>query len=501
VKRDVADETYSEGRTTNVAVAGRLTAALSAALFCAATVGAATRRESFDREPPNWEGINNHNTNFGPKHVTQNFGYSPATSHAGGSAGEIGGMINPAGEPAYYGFRLSQPTDFDHAASVSGKLFVAPGANHCLIGFFNPATLDAWRTPNTMVMRINGREGGFHCHLEYCTSRWRAGAGVIAEIEAGKQIGYKLLQVAQVHEWSLTYDPKGANGAGLLTCRLGQETATCQIDPEQRKDGATFTHFGIIPVMKSWDSPGEIWIDDVIIGVQKFDFSSDPKWAALNNRTNYQTLNTRPRFDFGWSPTHFAGGKSPGEMGGLIFRGDCREASRMGAYGDRLASLSLDKPIIARGKVSMARGVTDSTASIGFYNSTSSMRVNPAQDKSIPLDYLGINIEGPSSEGFLFYPVYRNHAGEGGYGVKGAPRIFPDGKSHDWAFQYDPAGAEGNGQITVTLDDKSCSLNLGPAVKKSGAAFDRFGICTPWIDGNSVTAWFDDLEYTFDQLK
>jgi hypothetical protein len=25
------------------------------------------------------------------------------------------------------------------------------------------------------------------------------------------------------------------------------------------------------------------------------------------------------------------------------------------------------------------------------------------------MDYLGINIEGPSSEGFFFYPVYRVH--------------------------------------------------------------------------------------------
>jgi hypothetical protein len=52
----------------------------------------------------------------------------------------------------------------------------------------------------------------------------------------------------------------------------------------------------------------------------------------------------------------------------------------------------------------------------------------------------------------------------------------------------------------VTLDDKSCVLKIPASVKKSGASFDRFGICTPWIDGNSVTAWFDDLDYTFNQL-
>src|SRR5204862_7467383 len=126
-----------------------------------------------------------------------------------------------------------------------------------------------------------------------------------------------------------------------------------------RQEGATFTHFGLAPLMKAWDSPGELWIDDLTIGDRQFDFSNDPKWDAVNNRRAYQTTDTRPRFDFGWSPTHFAGGKSPGELGGLIFRGDCRERSRMGAYGDRISRLTLDKPFFARGKVTMIRGVSD----------------------------------------------------------------------------------------------------------------------------------------------
>src|SRR6266568_5521745 len=86
---------------------------------------AAVRQENFDREPANWEGVNNRNKFFEPKTVEQNFGYSPATSHAGGQAGEIGGRINPAGEPAYYGYRLPKPCTFDDRLSASGKLFVA----------------------------------------------------------------------------------------------------------------------------------------------------------------------------------------------------------------------------------------------------------------------------------------------------------------------------------------------------------------------------------------
>src|SRR4051812_20203896 len=81
---------------------------------------AATRHESFDRAPPNWEGVNNRTTNFPPRAVTQNFGYSGTTSHAGGNPGEIGGTINPAAEPAYYGVRLKTDADFEHPITVSG---------------------------------------------------------------------------------------------------------------------------------------------------------------------------------------------------------------------------------------------------------------------------------------------------------------------------------------------------------------------------------------------
>ena len=80
--------------------------------------GAAMRDESFDREPTSWEAVNNRNTHYPIRTVIQNFGYSPATSHAGGQAGEVGGTINPAGEPAYYGYRMPKPLSLDEASVV-----------------------------------------------------------------------------------------------------------------------------------------------------------------------------------------------------------------------------------------------------------------------------------------------------------------------------------------------------------------------------------------------
>ena len=471
---------------------------LAVALFAGRT-GAEIREESFDITPANWEGVNNRCNFFAPKTVMQNFGYSADTSHAGGETGEVGGKINPAAEAAYYGYKLPKTLSLDDPITASGKLFVRRGGGHFLLGFFNPKTMNEWRTPNTLVARINGRGEGFHCHAEYCTSLWRCEAGVIGEIVRGRRIDAKIMSSGTTYHWTLRYDPKGADGRGSLTFTLNDEKGECPIVREHRADGATFTHFGLMPVMKAWDDASEVWIDDVTIQGETFEFSDDPQWEQFNNRRTYETRDTRPNFDFGWTPTHFAGGKVSGELGGLIFRGDCRDPRRMACYGDRLSTLTLEDPLIATGKLSMTRGVSDSTASIGFYNSTWSMHSNPSQDQSIPKDYIGINIEGPSSEGFFFYPVYRVH--DGGYKVLGrgegtSPRIRPDRKIHDWMLKYDPQGAGGAGQISVSLDGQVCTLDLEPADGKSGASFDRFGICTPWIDGNSVTVYFDDIEYT-----
>jgi hypothetical protein len=288
----------------------------------------------------------------------------------------------------------------------------------------------------------------------------------------------------------LHYDP---SAQGTITFTLGESVGTCEVRQEHRADGATFTHFGIMPIPKTWDSPGELWLDDATINGKVFDFATDPGWEDFQNRRTYITKDTRPKFDFGWSSTHHAAGKDAGELGGLIFRGDCREPARMASFGDRIGPLRLDGSFEARGRVCMLRGISDATASIGFFNSVESMRTNPSQQFSVPLGFLGINIEGPSSEGFFFYPVRRVEQGNSvaPNNFREAPRIYPDGKSHAWSLRYDPAK---NGSVRVTLDEQTFTMEL-PAGSRE-MTFDRFGICTPWIDGNSVTVFFDDLIYT-----
>ena len=166
--------------------------------------------------------------------------------------------------------------------------------------FFNASTLNEWRTPNTLVLRINPRGENYHCHLEYCSSKWRAEAGVVGEIIRGERLRPVEIPSGKSYAFDLKYEPPAADRKAAFTLKLGEWTARCEIVPEHFADGATFTHFGILPIPKTWDSPGQAYLDDVTINGARFDFSFDPNWDSLNNRRYYLSADTRPRFDFGF---------------------------------------------------------------------------------------------------------------------------------------------------------------------------------------------------------
>src|SRR5581483_7346134 len=114
----------------------------------------------------------------------------------------------------------------------------------------------------------------------------------------------------------------------------------------------------------------------------------------------------------------------------------------MASYADRLAEVTLDKPLHASGAVCLRRGVTDSTVLLGFFHSRDSMKSNPSQSNGLPNGFLGISTDGPSREGFYFAPAYRLQNGAQGQATKRPPRIFPDGKPHYWSLTYTPPGKD-----------------------------------------------------------
>jgi hypothetical protein len=450
---------------------------------------------------PHWDDHNAHSQTPAPATVTQNFGYK-STSNAGGLPGEVGGLINPSGEAAYYAKSITDKT-FNDVLSASGTIKLDGGGN-TVLGFFNTDTFNEWRSANSLGLRLYGRGSYFLAYPEYGTSKWRAGASGFTS--GGSEVQFPANAVLN---WSLSYDPAGNGGGGSISASIGNatfgtKTVVENLDAGHKLDGATFNHFGLTNVDKSYDSPGSVWIDNVSInGGATASFATNPNWDAQRNNTSYTSNNVRFRFNFGYSQgTNFAGGAGAGELGGDFFRGDSRQASTMAFYGDPLPqTLTLAQSLHAEGKVAFKRGVTDSTVHIGFFHNTDSVRVSAAQAVSTPEDFLGATIEGPSSEGFFFYPSYNTDVeGQGSGGNRGIvtpPYIYPNGASHDWTLDYNPAAAGGLGQIIVTLDGQQAIMNLKPGDKTTlGAHFNRFGLVTPQIDGNGQTVYFDDLTYT-----
>ncbi|HEY3392494.1 MAG TPA: hypothetical protein VGK58_07295, partial [Lacipirellulaceae bacterium] len=404
------------------------------------------RTEHFDQDPQ-WDGLNNRATSPEPQLIAQDFGYS-RTQHAGGRAlGEIGGLLTPAAEPCFYA-KPFETKSFGDKLAASGKFACTGRHFHILVGFFNASTVNEWRTPNSIVLRLYGRGDVFYAYVEYATSRWRAGGdspgGFSTVIEAGTgRPQLKGFASGVPHSWSLVYDPNGNGGSGSIIAKIDDETAECHLDAGHRDDGATFNRFGVLNIPKSFDQGGEVWFDDLTLNGETEHFDSDPKWEAVGTRRTYRTASVRPRFDFGFSPTTFVGGKSAGELGGEIFRGDRRYPERLAYYGDRVGPLGLDKPLRAAGKVSLRRGVSDSTTLLGFFNSKASMAVSDTQPVAgFPESFLGVAIEGPSREGFLFYPACHASGGNVIYAYGGeVPHILPNGAPHDWSLEYDPASA------------------------------------------------------------
>lgn len=460
------------------------------------------RTQHFDRDP-GWESHNNRSSTPPPRQVRQDFGFSN-TSHAGGQPGELGGFITPAAEPAFYAKPLPIKT-FDDELTASGTLACTGRKFHALIGFFNAETLNEWRTPNTIALRISGRDDRFYAWLEYASQRWRAGGdspqGFPTERDpkTGRKQLIGFVAKGAVHRWSLHYDPRANGGSGAIAATIDDKNAVCHLADGHKADGARFNRFGLLTIMKSAAAGGEVWLDDLTINGAKEAFDRDPYWDQRNNRRTYTTTLVRPRFDFGYSLTHFAGGQDRGEIGGVIFRGDCRYADRMASYADRLDELTLAKPLRAAGTVSLHRGVSDSTVLIGFFHSSDSMAVNSSQEHSLPRNFLGISTDGPSREGFYFAPTYRVNGPGHGHASGRPPHLYPDGSSHHWTLEYSPTAADGQGQITVTLDGQAVRLPLAKGHRESGARFDRFGLISTWIDGNSQTIYFDDLTYTCKQ--
>jgi hypothetical protein len=307
----------------------------------------------------------------------------------------------------------------------------------------------------------------------------------------------------------MDYDPKANGGNGQMTFTINSNRA----EPDKSFEGKTFTvnvpagyqqqntkfdRFGLSNAMKG-GNPMTIYFDDLEYDGRREDFSIDPQWVGVGNHTEFEDREQGGLHDFGYcAESHYAGGTSPGEVGGLIWR-----SGDYAYYADRVGPLSLNNRLEASGKIVLQVAAQDSGMYFGWFNSAQK-EFSPAQAGS----FLGVKIGGPTHVGHYFVPTYaaaketpiqfkghEGHAMNVAIDTKTGPLLVPE-KVYDWTLVYDPDANGGKGSIRLTLGDQSVTLNLQNGDKATNAQFDRFGLFTNHIGGSFVKVYLDDLKYT-----
>ena len=467
------------------------------------------KTETFDRDP-GWEG---HNNRIVPKNVlkvTQDFGYS-TTNYAGKAAGEMGGSIQRSTTPAHYAAEIPMKTlnDKFSAAGSFAVIKSQPGAG-VFFGFFNSKQPGGSGRPIGSLgldFDFEGRGGRLATRL--ITNTNKSCGTFITPYLPGKFRPTPVKNDGTRYHWMLAYDPQGAGGNGQFTFTLRSDTHTSEdygslpeasqkeaqarfpntttftvaLTPGHKNEGATFDRFGVLNMMKS-GGVAMMFFDDVMIDGRAEDFSTDPGWAAIGNRTTYEDREVVGAHDFGFSAkTNHAGG-SAGEVGGGLWR-----SGDYGYYADKMGPLNLDQKLEARGKVKLVTAGPDSDMHIGWFSSATKDE-SPDEAGS----FIGIHVGGPTRIGHYFIPQFATATGTKGK-VDSGPVLTP-GRLFDWSLVYDPTASGGNGEMRVTLGTESVTLALKPGQKQQGATLDRFGLFTSQAGGQMVKIFLDDLRYT-----
>jgi len=189
---------------------------------------------------PRWSGSGNQLT-YEDREVVgaHDFGYSPATNHAGGTTGELGGSLWRSGDYGYYADRVG-PLNWEQPLEARGKVkLVAAGPDSDMfLGWFNSAnkTQEPYQAGHFVGIHVGGPTRVGHYFLPVATS---------ARGTRGRPDQGPILIPGRVFEWSLRYDPLANNGAGEIRVTLGSESVTLALKPGQRKEGAIFDRFGL----------------------------------------------------------------------------------------------------------------------------------------------------------------------------------------------------------------------------------------------------------------
>jgi hypothetical protein len=414
----------------------------------------------------------------------QDFGWRD-TLQADGTRGEIGGWIQRALTPASF-LKVIPTRTLNDRLSASGQFVVTrdDSSSGTLFGWFHE-TSRGWRTPNSLVFRIDGNGGKYWVFYEYGTRHWLTGGGGCFEGDRYQTTLTRPFKTdGTTHTWSLDYEPAGANGNGLMTFVLDGKIYSLPLAAGHKADGGEFNRFGMMNVQTT-GSGMEVRFRDLKLGGQPFDLSSDTGWEARGNKVEFNDRHMRPFHDFGWMATGQAGGKL-GEMGGIIWRDE-----KPAYYATKIGPLTFEDELFASGRIAFNGAGSDSGVYLGWFNSNAKTNKATSDHVQPQAGILAVLLEGPSRIGHYFRPAYATAKGEGRIQDAG-PIIRPDARVHQWSIHYRP----NSGNIEVRLDDEMTTMSVSAQHRKQGATFDRFGLFNMQVGGHFVDIALDELTYT-----
>jgi hypothetical protein len=170
------------------------------------------------------------------------FGFSPRTSFAGGSPGEVGGNFWRSGSFAYYADPVGL-LSLERPLEASGRVVLLVGApdSDMYLGWFNSAVTNSAIGPRSQTRPLFL---GVHVGGPTRVGHYFQPAYALEQRVRTPKTG-PVLKPEQSYDWTLHYEPPGTNGSGNIVVRLGGESVSLQLPRAQLAAGTLFDRFGL----------------------------------------------------------------------------------------------------------------------------------------------------------------------------------------------------------------------------------------------------------------